>query len=84
VPVNNISIRDIRPLKDQVSLDRDGVMVRDIRSKMGYEDFADPIAVQEIYLLDVQAMLQTHLGTENVAVLEYLVLFFFVQLNYLN
>jgi hypothetical protein len=71
--VNDIPVRDLRPLKNTFTLDKDGIVVRDLDTQMTHEDFADPAAVQDVYLPKVQELLREVLGTQNVAILEYLV-----------
>ncbi|KAF2446064.1 hypothetical protein P171DRAFT_483444 [Karstenula rhodostoma CBS 690.94] len=71
--VNNIPVRDLRPLKETLTLKNDGVIVRDLNVQMMYEDFANPTTVQNVYLAKVQDLLREALGTPNVAILEYLV-----------
>lgn len=71
--VNNIPVRDLRPSKDSLTHEKDGLVIRDLRTKMAYEDYADPSAVQSVYLPAVQKLVQEVMGSENVAILEYLV-----------
>lgn len=71
--VHDIPVTDIRPIKDALTLEKDGVLVRELHTKMQHDDFASPAAVQNPYLPRVQEMLQKELGTGNVAILEYLV-----------
>lgn len=71
--VHDIPVTDIRPIKDALTLEKEGVLVRELHTKMQHDDFASPAAVQNPYLPGVQEMLQKELGTGNVAILEYLV-----------
>lgn len=71
--VNNIPIRNLRPFKDTLKLEKDGIVVRDLNTQMTYEKFADPVAVQDTYLPKVRELLRDVLETQNVAILEYLV-----------
>ena len=44
---------------------------------MSYDDFADPGRVRAVYLPEVLDLLRTTLGSQNVAILEYLVCLLF-------
>jgi hypothetical protein len=72
--VPNVPMGDMRgPLMDFLTLNDDGFVVRGLRSRMRHEDFADPETVKRIYLPEVCELLKREAGTENVAILEYLI-----------
>ena len=71
--VSRVSVHDVRARMDTLSLETDGFTVCSIESKMRYEDFARPETVTDIYLTEIQNLLHDTLGTQNVAILEYLV-----------
>lgn len=70
---DDITVHDFRSSMDKLDLETDGFVVQSLVSKMRLEDYADPAAVQKIYLAEVRLLLQNMFSTENVAVLEYLV-----------
>ncbi|KAI1448428.1 hypothetical protein F5Y02DRAFT_307572 [Annulohypoxylon stygium] len=71
--VDGIPVRDVRPIKDTLTLEKDGILVKELHTGLQLAGFADPNAVQDLYLPKVQQLLQEVLGTQNVAILEYLV-----------
>ncbi|KAH8725984.1 hypothetical protein GQ44DRAFT_771567 [Phaeosphaeriaceae sp. PMI808] len=71
--VQNIPVRGLRPIKDTLTLERDGIVVRELHTKLKHADYADPAAMQSEYLPAVQELVREVSGTENVAILEYLV-----------
>lgn len=71
--VENVRLRDIRLAKNSLEFDKDGFVVRNFESRLSYDDFADPEKVKSVYLEEICALLQNTLGTNNVAIIEYLV-----------
>lgn len=72
-PVSNVHIQDLRPNISRINLETDGITVYNLKSRMKYEDFANPDAVTKTYLPELCELLKQILKTKNVAVLEYLV-----------
>ena len=73
VKLDDVPIRDLRPEKGSLCFETDGIFIRNMESKMEYEDFATPAIVQKIYLEEIHLHLQDMLGTQIVAIAEYLV-----------
>lgn len=71
--VKGVKVRNIRPIRDALSFESDGMIVKDFHSRMTYEEFADPEIVRNVYVPEVAELLKKELGVENVAILEYLV-----------
>lgn len=71
--VDKIPVRYVRPVKDKLTLEKDGLLVRNLYTGMQYDGFADPAAVQSTYLPTLHNLLKETLGTKNVAILKYLV-----------
>jgi hypothetical protein len=60
--VPDVSIQDMRPLKDQLSLDKQGFLVADLNTSMTYEDHFNQETLKSIYLPEVKALLKSQLG----------------------
>lgn len=71
--IDGVKIRNIRPIRDTLDFNNDGMIVRNFQTKMIYEDFAIPEVVREIYVPEIAELLKKEMGVENVAILEYLV-----------
>lgn len=71
--VESVPIHDMRPDMAVLDFESDGFVVRDLDSSMAYDDFANPDVVMNTYLVEVQRLLRDLLGTNNVAIVEYLV-----------
>lgn len=52
-----VTVRDIRGFEKMFSLDRNGFEVVKFTSKLTYEDFTDPIKVEETYLHEMRVFL---------------------------
>ena len=70
---HNLSVRDIRPQKDELSLDRNGCFVWSFQTRMTYNDFDDKTKILDVYLSEVADRLRTELGAEKVQVFEHTV-----------
>ncbi|KAI0147059.1 hypothetical protein GGR57DRAFT_264726 [Xylariaceae sp. FL1272] len=68
--VDGIPIRDMRPLKGKLSLDREGFMILDLPSHMMYEDFLDEAKLREVYAEELRTCLLKALGASAVFIHE--------------
>jgi hypothetical protein len=71
--VKGVKVSNLRPMLDTLEFDKDGMVVRDFKTAMSYEDFAMPEAVRKIYVPEITELLKKEMGVSNVAILEYLV-----------
>ena len=60
--VEDIPIYDMRPRQDDLSLDRDGFIVGNLRSKLDYEDFHDEELLKTVFADELRTYLQELLG----------------------
>ncbi|RMJ13912.1 hypothetical protein CDV36_006397 [Fusarium kuroshium] len=60
--VPNVPIHDLRPLKGKLSLDREGFMIADINTSMGYEDYFDQEKLKATYMPEIKLFLKEKLG----------------------
>ncbi|KAF2235632.1 hypothetical protein EV356DRAFT_514155 [Viridothelium virens] len=61
-PVDDIPIHDMRPLIDELSLDREGFMVGKLDSRLSYTDFANETKLRSVYADEVRRYLLNLLG----------------------
>jgi hypothetical protein len=71
--VKGVKVSNLRPILDSLDFSKDGMIVRDFKTAMSYEDFAIPEAVRNIYVPEIRELLKREMGVPNVAILEYLV-----------
>ncbi len=57
----DVTVHDLRPIKDSVLLDREGIAVVELRSKMAYEDYFDESKVKAVFAEEVRERLLSHL-----------------------
>jgi hypothetical protein len=62
VQVPNVPIHDLRPLKDKLSLDREGFLVADFNTSMNYEDYFDQEKLKSTYMPEIKAFLKDRFG----------------------
>ncbi|KAL8637913.1 MAG: hypothetical protein Q9226_009060, partial [Calogaya cf. arnoldii] len=62
VRVPNVPIHDLRPLKDTLSLDREGFLLADLNTRMDYENYFDQEKLKSIYMPEIKALLKERLG----------------------
>ncbi|EME81578.1 uncharacterized protein MYCFIDRAFT_121755, partial [Pseudocercospora fijiensis CIRAD86] len=65
----DVTIHDIRPRKDSLSLGREGFQILDLESKLEYEDFFDQEKVQSIFAVELREVLLKSLGASGVLML---------------
>ncbi|KAL9104085.1 MAG: hypothetical protein Q9163_000937 [Psora crenata] len=62
----NLTLTDVRPHKDSLSLDREGFQIVDLESKLEYGDFYDKGQVQRVFAEELRGMLLNLLGAKGV------------------
>jgi hypothetical protein len=75
-----ISLLDVRPIQDDVSLDKQGFKVLTIPSQMSNADFNDDDKIRAIHIPQILTILQTELQAFEIHVLDYRVACSNVQL----
>ncbi|KAF1344240.1 hypothetical protein BDV97DRAFT_364146 [Delphinella strobiligena] len=70
---HNIPVHDIRSSKDELSLEKNGLAIMDLDTRMKYEDFDNEQAIREVYLREVSEALQGYLGASHVQIFEHTV-----------
>lgn len=70
---HTIPIHDIRPSKDELSLENNGFAVMHLDTRMRYEDFDNEQMIKEVYLREVSETLQEYLGASQVQIFEHTV-----------
>lgn len=71
--VNDIPIYDMRPLKGKLSLDREGVLIIDLPSRMAYEDFLNEEELKKVYAEELRECLLNVLGAQGIFIHECVV-----------
>lgn len=64
--VPNIPIHDLRPLKDKLSLDREGFLIADINTRMAYGDYFDEEKLRSTYMPEIKTFLKEKLDVRAV------------------
>lgn len=62
VQVPNVPIHDLRPLKNKLSLDREGFLIADINTSMEYEDYFNQEKLKTTYMPKIKTFLKEKLG----------------------
>lgn len=65
-PESGLEIHDVRPNKDALSLDREGVIVIDLENQLDYDDYFDEAKVREKFAEEVRDILLRKLGARHV------------------
>lgn len=68
-----VTVRDLRGREDQFSLGRNGFMVKRLSSKMTYEDYDDPAKITDVYLQELEGVLNELFPRSYVDFMSYLV-----------
>lgn len=71
---HDLDVFDVRPKKDELSLESNGCFVWNFKSRMPYDDFDNEAKVREIYLVEVADGLRQRLGARQVQIFEHTVL----------
>lgn len=71
--VKGVKVRNIRSIRDKFHFNDDGIIMRNFKTQMSYEDFAVPEIVRSVYVPEITQLLRQEMGVHNVAILEYLV-----------
>jgi hypothetical protein len=58
----DVPVHDMRPLKGNLSLDREGFLVADLDTTMDYDGHFDQETLKRTYLPEVKALLKNRLG----------------------
>lgn len=59
-----VDIYDMRPKKDTLSIDREGFMFTDFKSKLNYEDYFDDEKLKSVFAPEVRDLLVGKLGAK--------------------
>ncbi|KAJ8133602.1 hypothetical protein O1611_g19 [Lasiodiplodia mahajangana] len=70
IQVPDVPIYDLRPLKDTLSLDREGFLMANINTRMEYEDYFDREKLKTIYIPEIKIFLKRKLGVKAIYVHE--------------
>ncbi|OJD30644.1 methyltransferase [Diplodia corticola] len=70
---HNLTVRDVRPVKDELLFERDGCQIIDFNSRMKYDDWDDDANIKAVYLLEVADRLRSALGACHVQIFEHTV-----------
>lgn len=62
VEISGIPIHDLRPQKNNLSLDEEGFIVSDMKSRLQYEDFQDEELLTNVFAEELRAHLLECLG----------------------
>lgn len=73
VQVPDVPIHDLRPLKNTLSLDREGFLVSDLNTTMQYDDYFDQEKLKMKYMPEIKAYLKKALGVRSAYVHECVV-----------
>ena len=71
--VEDVEVHDIRPVKESLSLDREGIAVAETPTKMAYENFYDETKVTEVFAEELRRHLLDYLQAKRVYFYEFLV-----------
>ena len=72
-PVEDVEIHDIRPVKDSLSLDREGIVVAEMQTKMAYKDFFDETKITNVFAEELREYLLESLHARRIYFYECLV-----------
>lgn len=73
VQVPGVPIRDMRPLRHELSLDREGFIVANLKTNLGYDEFFDEEKLKSEYVPAVKAYLTQELGARGAYIHECVV-----------
>ncbi len=57
-------IHDLRPLKGKLSLDREGILVAHLDTKMKYDDYSNQEILKSTYMSEIKVFLKQQSGCE--------------------
>lgn len=70
---HEVIVRDLRGKEDEFSLNRSGFMVKRLGSKMTYEDYDDPAKIRDVYLQELEGVLNGLFPGSYIDFMSYLV-----------
>ena len=71
--IGHTLIHDLRPTKDDLTLEKDGFIVAKLTSGLAHALFSEQVAVKEVFVPEVDQLLKSLFNSQNVAILECLV-----------
>lgn len=68
-----VKVHNVRPLMQDLSLDRNGFEVLQLNSELEYADFSSPQKIKDVYMEEVKNLLTQRLNAKHVLLLDYVV-----------
>lgn len=77
--IHKVQIRDMRPIKEQLSLDREGFEVADFESSLAYNEYFDEEKLRTVFASELRAYLTATYGLSAVYIHECVVSIKFIR-----